>query len=417
MGRRQLFTQTDIKRLISSFKRNDRIREHKTVLSYESGGKDGPTTITLQHIEFDINTRKATIIFNEEHQYRTIERYVTQDYVRYPIYSSWKTKLRKIKQSIKLDNYTLENLNRHSEPLIKEHAFDIISRLDGIDYPSWFMEELFRREYDEEKKRIRTQIAECDQAFERSKKASKEANQDLIKRNIEAKYKAAQKRRDRLFKRVERIRNFNKPLLVLLKIITLGFVKIFVSENRLEKLNTKLLQAETAVRQNKEIILNAHFQEKDLERKKAHLYSEKQKLNEELEAAYRKMTNAIREVKTLFQSTREAVDFISLKSLIGLPYEKIVGCYIIRNKNNLKCYVGQSKDVHKRIKQHFHGTQPANIIFAEDYYTSDPQQRDDLFEVKIIKCETKDALDQTERNLIEEYQAFKTGYNGTAGNK
>lgn len=73
--------------------------------------------------------------------------------------------------------------------------------------------------------------------------------------------------------------------------------------------------------------------------------------------------------------------------------------------------------MHKRIKQHFHGLEPANIIFAEDYYLTEPKDRADLFEIKILRCETKDELDTMERDLIEIYDAYSNGYNGTSGNK
>ena len=103
---------------------------------------------------------------------------------------------------------------------------------------------------------------------------------------------------------------------------------------------------------------------------------------------------------------------------MGLNYEKIIGCYVIHNVENDKYYVGQSKDVIKRItKQHFDGAKVKNIIFAEDYYKSNLENKDDLFEVKIIRCETKDELDRTEMELIEEYDSFNNGYNGTNGNK
>ena len=87
------------------------------------------------------------------------------------------------------------------------------------------------------------------------------------------------------------------------------------------------------------------------------------------------------------------------------------------NNENGKCYVGQSKDVLKRLRQHFKGTEPINIIFANDYYSSSFVKKEDLFSVKIIPCQTKDELDRTERKLIEEYGARQTGYNSTVGNK
>ena len=69
-----------------------------------------------------------------------------------------------------------------------------------------------------------------------------------------------------------------------------------------------------------------------------------------------------------------------------------------------------------RLKQHFKGTVPLNPIFAEDYYNSQYPNKDDLFEVKIIRCNTKDELDNTEKQLISDYDSWKNGYNGTSGN-
>lgn len=418
MGRRQLITKTDIKRLMSSFRQIDSNKERNMLLSSRSGGgKDGSTTTVLKKVEFDINTRKANITFLQTHSYRTIERYVTQNYEKYPIYSNWKIKEKTIKHSIKLDNFGLENLNRHSEPLIKEYAFDIISRIDEIDYPSWFLIQCYRRAYEVEKNTLQDQINECEREYKKREKAYEEFKEDLERRNVVSLYESSQKKHDELLKQAERIQNFNKHLLRWLKIITLGVVNFFISEKRIEKLNKKALCLETATRQYKQLIQNAQNQEKDLVCKKAYYDSEKQKLRDKIQSEYKKMADAIKEVEPLCLSSSNLNDFVALKTTIGIPYEKIIGCYIIRNKNNSKCYVGQSKDVHKRIKQHFHGLEPANIIFAEDYYLTEPKDRADLFEIKILRCETKDELDTMERDLIEIYDAYSNGYNGTSGNK
>lgn len=106
--------------------------------------------------------------------------------------------------------------------------------------------------------------------------------------------------------------------------------------------------------------------------------------------------------------------FIPLKDINGIEYKKIVGCYIIRNRSNERCYVGQSKDVIKRLKQHFKGTYPNNIIFAKDYFAA--EDKENLFEIKVFPCATKDELDKTEKSLIEQYDSFFNGYNGTSGN-
>ncbi|RIA80580.1 hypothetical protein C1645_745140 [Glomus cerebriforme] len=57
-----------------------------------------------------------------------------------------------------------------------------------------------------------------------------------------------------------------------------------------------------------------------------------------------------------------------------------------------KHYVGQSKDIGKRLNQHFSN--------GEVYF-----------------CQTKDELDGLEKQKIEEYNSFDGGYNGTGGNK
>lgn len=107
------------------------------------------------------------------------------------------------------------------------------------------------------------------------------------------------------------------------------------------------------------------------------------------------------------------VTFTPLKILSGMSYTKISGCFVIRNRENNKCYVGQSTDVIKRLKQLFKGTVPTNMVFAEDYYSS--QDKENLFEFMISPQNSKDKLDSVQRELIEEYNAFNSGYNGTSG--
>ena len=108
---------------------------------------------------------------------------------------------------------------------------------------------------------------------------------------------------------------------------------------------------------------------------------------------------------------------VPLKALSGIEYKKIVGCYLIHNRENDRYYVGQSKDVMKRLKQHFRGAVPNNVIFAQDYYSSEYEHKEDLFEVKIVPCSTKDELDWKEREYIRQYDANGSGYNSTSGNK
>lgn len=105
--------------------------------------------------------------------------------------------------------------------------------------------------------------------------------------------------------------------------------------------------------------------------------------------------------------------FYSLKNSFSMKWDDVIkGVYIIKNKTKDKYYVGQSKDVFKRVfKDHWNKGGVKNIIFAKDWYDNDE------FYWKYFKRETKDELDDLEREYIEIHNSFKNGYNGTGGNK
>ena len=87
------------------------------------------------------------------------------------------------------------------------------------------------------------------------------------------------------------------------------------------------------------------------------------------------------------------------------------GVYIIWNKTKNKYYVGQSKNMGKRLNDHFSNGEVRNVIFAKDWWNGD------YFCYKVHFCQTKDKLDSLEKQKIEEYNSFEKGYNGTGGNK
>ncbi len=171
------------------------------------------------------------------------------------------------------------------------------------------------------------------------------------------------------------------------------------------------------------IVFNKSFQvrsenEKKIETLQLSCINKIKKFNDEIAATtadYLRKKDKIEPLNTTVDSYECDNSFIPLKKIIALEYEKIIGVYVIKNNEKNKYYVGQSKDVLKRIKQHFKGTTPANIIFAEDYFAS-KWDKEDLFSVKIIKLNTKDELDYTEKQLIQEYDAGINGYNGQLGN-
>ena len=221
--------------------------------------------------------------------------------------------------------------------------------------------------------------------------------------------------------KIERIKNHKKSLF--LTIITFSIYYYLGSQRRLNKLSSKERTAFDTMQQNKAKITNLKNENNNYEQKIQQKKFELSKVETEVSLAIatnkREQENRIKEIVPLPMSFEPNIDtgFVPLKSIGGLEYKKIIGCYIIRNRLNQHCYVGQSKDVIKRIRQHFKGTYPNNIIFAEDYFAAKEIERNDMFELKIIPCTTKDELDRTEKNLIEEYDAFKSGYNGTNGNQ
>lgn len=70
------------------------------------------------------------------------------------------------------------------------------------------------------------------------------------------------------------------------------------------------------------------------------------------------------------------------------------GIYIIWNKTKDKYYVGQSKNMSRRLSQHFKNGDVKNVIFAKDWYNGD------YFCYKYYFCETKDELDSLEKNIL-----------------
>lgn len=88
-----------------------------------------------------------------------------------------------------------------------------------------------------------------------------------------------------------------------------------------------------------------------------------------------------------------------------------MGCYVIHNTTNDMYYVGQSNHVPRRVNSHFTGKGNPDIY-------ADHKNGDD-FEIRLIDIMTTDyrRLDDQERDLIEFYDAYKSGYNKTRGNK
>ena len=217
--------------------------------------------------------------------------------------------------------------------------------------------------------------------------------------------------------KIERIRTRKKS--TFLNIITFNIYNALSSQKRIEKLATRKNNLQESVNYNSESIKNLTVQkiseQQTVADKKLVLDNNISSIERDKQNLFDNLGLALQKVIPL-PFNIPAEQFIPLSSLAGMQQEKIVGCYIIRNRKNAKCYVGQSKDVLKRLRQHFKGTSPQNIIFSEDYFSTAPEERQSLFEFKIIPLSTKDELDKTEKDLIEAYAAFTHGYNKTNGN-
>lgn len=106
---------------------------------------------------------------------------------------------------------------------------------------------------------------------------------------------------------------------------------------------------------------------------------------------------------------------------LGLPPEQIlevrkhiqgdqVGVYIIYNMTKKQYYVGQAKKLYQRVWQHFTGHGNGDV-YADYKYG-------DKFMVRLLTLQASgySDLDQLERDMIRQFNAFTTGYNKTVGN-
>lgn len=422
MGRRSLISMTTINKLISASNRRAREEQASQLIEAQKNiQKELPPSFSIKNIEFNEETRNAKIIFLQKNQYRTITRYVTQNYVKHPIYSDWKYKYKEINKTVKLTNKELEYLNFNSDPLICRFANEIIAALNNEElFPSWFIRYFLEKEYkekvmnwDEEKENYHNKINLKIIGFRNRIK--------LNKTDIEETKKIQNKffhENDKIKRKIEKINKSKKSFF--LGLVTF-FIYTYLNSNKrkqhlenkqseIEKcitnLNTALIQKQEDITycENEINLLNQDYSNKKLE------------LEEKRKSEFAIYSQKLKSIQPLPYDVKNNESFIPLKSFSGLTYEKIIGCYIIHNKEKDKYYVGQSKDVIRRIKQHFKGTIPNNIIFAEDYYSTKYEKKEDLFEIKIIPCASKDDLDSTEKKYIEKYNSFINGYNGTNGN-
>jgi len=388
--------------LFSSYKD---YQKQSLIQANQRKSKVGDTTYSLSSVDYNPTTRAAKITFECTKQYRTVERYVTRNYEKHPVYSDWKYKTTYIKKNIKLTNENLEALNRHEDDLISDFAAEIIALLENDDMiPSWLRKEWLRRQWKDE-------VAKLDDKKNQKKRehaqAVSQANNEIealkgAVKKAEKKARRPRKKLDRINRKIEKLRARKKSTKreqrLLKKQEKWGQICADV-ENQINNHLSKVRVIELQIG-----VLDENFK------------SDTQKLDNQAEALHQEYIASKKQIQPLITTFQQDNEFIPLKTFMGIKYEKIVGCYVIHNTEKNRYYVGQSKDVMKRLKTHFRGTVPNSMVFAEDYFSSQLKNKDDLYTVKVIRCQTKDELDATEREMIEYYDAYLHGYNGTSGN-
>lgn len=422
MPRRTFISKTAINRLIAASNRYQKEMYNRSVIESQGGNeKERPPRYSLNSIDFNSSTRVTRIEILQTQEYRTIQRYITQNYTKYPVFSEWKTKQKIIKKTLKLTNLELEHLNLNEDNLIRRFADEIVIGLNNEElYPSWFIKSYLNKELDENIKNLEEELM----LFNKEKRKNIENCKKIIDDNnleLELLGKLLIKTTRKLNKKQMKLEKISLAKSSIYKtIFTLGIYSYLISSKRKEKLHSKVVMIEGNI---KDINFKISCKKTNINRLETEIEKNKEDMTKKLEEHKKKtedMTleckNKISHIEPLLNTIENNDSFIMLKTLSGFEYEKITGCYIIHNKENDKYYVGQSKDVYKRLKQHFKGTVPNNPIFAEDYYTSKLENKSELFEVKIIKCETKDELDSMEKKLILDYDSWNSGYNRTSGN-
>lgn len=364
------------------------------------GDDRGSEKLYYESSKFNKSTRIFELKVRDEKSYQTVERYVQRNYERYPVYSAPKKKIKYIEKKIKLTNATLEGLNDNSDRIISNFSSHIIMAINDVDLvPYWFMLIWLGKFYSYKIDTCNDKIKSLNSQYLVDSTAIQNS---LLKCQNEL--KDAETFKISLARKISKISRKLQRKIILFKKCKLK------KQGKLNDMFSKCEQNITAL--SSAIDKLTENAQKCVEYKDNSI----KEINDYKDASYKIYHELLKKLPHLETTLDTTSDFKPLKNISSLEYTKIVGCYIIRNTENGKCYVGQSKDVIRRIKQHFKGTVPNNPVFAEDYYTSKNPNKEDLFEIKVIELQTKDELDQTEKELIEEYDAYRTGYNGTQGN-
>lgn len=99
----------------------------------------------------------------------------------------------------------------------------------------------------------------------------------------------------------------------------------------------------------------------------------------------------------------------------NLPHSS--GIYMIINKINHIKYIGQAKDIYKRIKSHHLSDykNPKNSSYNTKFYQALRKYSIDNFDIIILTLCPENKLDELEIEYIAKFDTYKHGYNSTPG--
>lgn len=331
----------------------------------------------LTELEFDQKNNKLLFVIKHYHREPKITRYVTSNYVRTPIYGGYSERTRIVKKF----NKTINPLRFVNEEILqlnmdKNFMLEIIEEIGLI--PEWRKKEIILENIGNELKLTRSLF----RGYSKEKKMYNFKTTDFqeISGNFWLRF-------------------------------FLGFITFFLSFLGYVSKKHAALNKKRNIRNKK---WNDEHKVK-IDEKNAIIYQEIEEYNKILQKKIDILTAKYNE-ESHKEIKYEKVDkegWVDLRHASNFLYSNLnnkKGIYIIWNKSKNKHYIGQSKNIGKRMVQHFKNGEVKNIIFAQDWYSGDN------FMYKYHFCETKDELDSLEKRYIEEYNSFERGYNSTNGN-
>ena len=95
----------------------------------------------------------------------------------------------------------------------------------------------------------------------------------------------------------------------------------------------------------------------------------------------------------------------------------IVGIYKLTNQKTGECYIGQSRDIKKRIYEHMRAGLGVDTPSGNQLYIAMQEYGLDNFSIELLEECNPEELNKKEKYFIELYQSNIVGYNISGGNK